>query len=156
MNKTLSDLHQFSSKRILSMLEDLTAEEWFTQPAGFANNIAWNVGHVLFVRQNLIYRNAGLATGMDETMGAMYKGGTAPADWDSQPDTAALLDQFKSMSAKLAADVESGLFNNITFNKFELGGTPIDDLDGSASFNLYHEGLHLGTINDIRDVLRKG
>lgn len=156
MNKTLSNLHQFSSSRISSMVEDLTAEEWLAQPAGFANNIAWNLGHLLFVRQNLIYRNSGLDAGMEASMKEMYAGGTSPADWDSQPDSAALLADFKAKTAQLATDVEAGAFNDISFKGFELGGVPIESLDDSASFNLYHEGLHLGTINDLRDVIRGG
>lgn len=156
MNKTLCNLHQFSAGRTIALLEDLKTEEWLIQPAGFANNIAWNVGHMLLVRQNLVYRNPGLETGMDETMGPMYKPGSSPADWESQPDPAALLDLFKTVTAKLTTDVEAGLFNNVSYNSFELGGTPIDSIDAAASFNLYHEGLHLGNINDIRDVIRGG
>lgn len=154
MNKTLSNLHQFSSSRTISLLEELNADEWLAQPAGFANNIAWNVGHMLLVRHNLIYRNSGLESGLDDSMGAMYKPGSSPADWENQPNGAALLDLFKSMSAKLAADVESGLFEGTTFNNFDLGGVPIDSVDDAASFNLFHEGIHLANINDIRDVIR--
>ncbi|MFT5193318.1 MAG: hypothetical protein ACI9EW_000508 [Cellvibrionaceae bacterium] len=156
MNKNLSNLIQFSSKRTISLLEGLTAEEWFIQPDGFANNIAWNVGHMLLVRHNLIYRNSGLETGLDEAMTPMYNGGTSPADWESQPDSAALLDLLKSMSEKLAADVESGLFDDTVFKSFELAGTPIESVNDSAGFDLFHEGLHLGHINDLRDVIRSG
>lgn len=156
MNKTLSNLHKFSSSRLSALLEELNPDEWLTQPAGFANNIAWNVGHLLLVRQNLIYRNSGLDNGMDELMSAMYKPGSSPADWENQPDGAALLDLLKAKSAQLTADVEAGVFNDISFKSFELGGTPIDSVDAAASFNLFHEGLHLGNINDIRDVIRNG
>ena len=157
MNKTICDLHQFSASRTISLLEELKAEEWLIQPDGFANNIAWNVGHMLLVRQNIVYRNPGLETGLDKSMGPMYKPGSSPADWESQPDPAALLELFKTVTDKLSADFDTGLFDDVNFNSFELGGgTPIDTLEAACVFNLYHEGLHLGNINDIRDVIRNG
>lgn len=157
MNKTLCELHQLSAARAIKLLEALKPEEWLIQPDGFPNNIAWNVGHMLLVRQNLIYRNAGLDTGLDDTMGPMYAPGSSPADWESEPDPTALLNQFKAVTAKLTADVEAGLFNDISFNSFTLGEyMSIDTIDASAGFNLYHEGIHTGNINDLQDVIRHG
>ena len=156
MNKTICDFHQFSASRTIALLEELQTEEWLIQPDGFANNIAWNVGHMLLVRQNLIYRNPGLETGLDKTMGPMYKPVSAPADWESQPDPVTLLNLFKTVTGKLSADFDAGLFNDVNFNGFELGGgTPVTTHEAACVFNLYHEGLHLGNISDIRDVIRQ-
>ena len=156
MEKKVIELHHFAAQRMIALVEELSADEWLAQPSGFANNIAWNVGHTLFVRQHLLYRNAGVETGLDESFGPMYRGGTAPSDWESAPDVADLLGLFKSMTAKLTADFEEGVFEEVTFNPFELGGVAIESLNDSALFNIYHEGLHTATVNDLRDVIRGG
>lgn len=154
MNTTIINLFSFGTSRLVGMLEDLNPEEWLAQPEGFANNIAWNVGHLLLVRQNLVYRNSGLDPNVSG-MGSMYKPGTSPADWESQPDTAALLEKLKSCQAQIEADGANGVFDKVEYNQFELGGTPINSAEDGASFSLWHEALHMGVITSIRDVLRQ-
>ncbi len=151
MNTTLINLISFGTTRLVGILEELNQEKWFIQPEGFANNIAWNVGHLLVVRQNLVYRNSGLDPNVSG-MGSLYKPGTSPADWESQPDTAALLEKLKACQAQLQADAAAGIFDNVEYNKFELGGIPMNTVEDGAAFSLWHEALHMGVITSILDV----
>lgn len=153
MDSNLITFHQFSTMRTLGLLETLTNEEWFPQPDGFANNIAWNVGHVLLVRQNLIFRNSGMETGL-EGLENMYKPGSSPADWENQPDPGHLLELYKTQSERLISAVSANAFADLSYPSFEIGGKPIKSLNDAATFNLWHEGLHGGVIMSLRDAIK--
>lgn len=155
MNSSLKEIFKFGTVRLVGLLEDLTDEEWFAQPDGFANNIAWNAGHLIVVRQNLVYRSSGLDAGLPSGWGGMYKGGTSPADWEEPHKPAEILAQIKKAQAQLESDIDADRFSQVEYNKFDIGGTPINSAEDGALFSLWHEALHFGQIIGIKDVLRK-
>ena len=155
MNSSLNEMLKFGTNGVIGLLESLTDDEWFIQPEGFANNIAWNAGHLILVRHNLIYRAAGLDRDLPDDWDGMYKGGTSPADWDQPHKPADLLAEIKKAHAKLQKDIESDLFSKQDYHKFDIRGTPIHSIADGAAFSVWHEGLHLGQMMGIRDVLRK-
>ena len=155
MTPSIKETFKFGTDRLVDLLDALSEDDWFVQPDGFANNIAWNVGHLLLVRQNLVYRSAGLDRGVSEEWDGMYKGGTSPADWDEPHKPAHLLAKLKDLQAQLERDIDADLFSQHGYNKFDIRGTPIHSAEDGALFSLWHEAMHLGQIIGIRDVLRK-
>lgn len=155
MTPSLKEQFKFGTDRIVGLLEALNDDEWLAQPEGFANNIAWNAGHLLLVRQNLIYRSSGLPSGLPKGWGSMYKGGTSPADWETPHTRAELLAKIKELQAQLEQDIDADLFSQHSYNKFDIRGTPINTAEDGALFSLWHEGLHLGQMISIKDVLHK-
>ena len=49
------DVLKKSRELLLRELEGLTLEQIHTTPAGFKNNIAWNVAHLLIIRFSLYF-----------------------------------------------------------------------------------------------------
>lgn len=148
-----------SRKRMADRLQDLTPEQWFTQPDGFANNVAWNVGHLALAQQYLCYGLAEVPFAMPkeqmETMNPLYGGGTSPADWSGNPDTDELLHWLVEMPQKLAADIAAGKFDNFvppepTEGRFLQPNSTMHIM----LFNHYHEGLHAGTIGELLGYMK--
>ncbi|MCB0009826.1 MAG: DinB family protein [Anaerolineales bacterium] len=128
---------------------DLSAEAWFTVPAGYANNIAWNLGHILVVQQMLLYRLSGNEMRLLEGQYASFRPGSSPADWHANPDTEALREQLLAQASLFAADLDAGCFGATQPYTTSTGVTLLTFQD-CYEFNLFHEGLHLGHILSLR------
>ena len=136
----------------LNEVKELTPEQWFEIPAGFHNNIAWNVGHLIFATDGLIYKRGGLAGHVGADYAQRYANGTSPSDWDSQPDIEELMAQLVAQPAQLAADVEAGMFEG-DYPTWSLGPVPINSFMEIAVYNAQHEGWHRGVMESIRGAL---
>lgn len=144
-------------QRLHGNVKDLTQEQWLTQPDGCANNVAWNVGHLVIAQQGLIYRQLGVESGFDlSEMIAMYSPGTSPADWNSTPDTDELLRLLIELPQQMVEDVAAGKFDNYVKPEGE-GPGPLPPAESAAHamiFNQFHEGVHAGNIGDLLGFLK--
>ena len=59
MTNTISQIQQ-TRTHILSVLNELSLEQLNKIPAGFNNNIAWNLGHLVAAQQGVCYVRSGL------------------------------------------------------------------------------------------------
>ena len=127
-------------------LKDLTAEQWLAQPDGFANNIAWNVGHLVLAQQGLCYSLLGVAAPLGaEAMQAMrplYGGGSSPADWTETPDTDELLRLLVELPQRLTEDIAAGKFDEYVMPEPVEGQfPPAQSVMHGLLFNQFHEDL---------------
>ena len=138
-------------QRLYHALKGLTQEQWLTQPEGFANNVAWNVGHLIVAQQGLVYRRLGVPGYVGPEMAAMYRPGTSPADWTTTPDTDELLRLFLELPQKMAEDIAAGKFDNYVKPEGNAGGgmPPAESVAHALIFNQFHEGVHAGNIGDL-------
>lgn len=136
-------------QQLYDTLKELTQEQWFAQPEGFANNIAWNVGHLIVAQQGLVYRRLGVPGYITPEMAAMYRPGTSPADWTTTPDTDELLRLFIELPQKMAEDIAAGKFDHITPPSQTGGLPPAKSVAHALIFNQFHEGMHAGNIGDL-------
>ncbi|MBD1366901.1 DinB family protein [Mucilaginibacter sp. ZT4R22] len=135
---------------ILSILDKFTMEQLNTIPAGFNNNIAWNLGHMLAAQYGIFYKRAGLE--IDESFYQLYKP-------DSKPEgqiTQAQLDEIKSMLItsldKLEEDYANQIFTNYPTWTTRYGAS-ISNIDEAIAFLPFHEGLHIGYIMAMRKLV---
>ncbi|MDJ0756287.1 MAG: DinB family protein [Ardenticatenaceae bacterium] len=151
MKEAVSMLHQ--TRRLTYVaVGRLSPEQWYKIPPNFDNNIAWNIGHVLYVTGSLIYRLSGLANGLPDDFQTLYKPGSSPADWVEEPDIKQLKGLLKSQATQLAEDVDAGVFKHFQPYKTTTG-FQLDTLEEAIVFNNFHEGLHLGAILAIKNCL---
>ena len=150
--QSIITLTQQTRNLLKGSTKNLSPEQWLAMPEKFDNNIAWNVGHIIAVQQSLFYRLSGLKTYTDKSFVKMYNQGTSPADWAEQPDPAELIALLDATTASLQADFDNGVF--VEFRPFSTStGLSVNTIEESAAFNLYHEGLHLGAILSIKNLL---
>lgn len=137
---------------IKQALEGLSLEAYGQIPAGFDNNIAWNLGHIIVTQQALHYTLSGLATAVTKAEVAMYKTGTSPADWSVDPDIPHLLTLLAGLPHKLQADYEADQFQRFRAYRTSTG-IHLESLADALAFNNFHEGLHLGTILALKNLI---
>jgi hypothetical protein len=133
-------------------LVGLSESNYLAIPSGFDNNIAWNLGHIIVTQQALHYRLSGLSTVTTREDVAMFKTGSSPTDWEQAPDIDRLLALLAETAPKLKEDYEADRFT--TFTPYTTStGIILPSIDHALSFNNFHEGLHLGAILALRNLL---
>ena len=144
----------FTRQQLYRAIKDLPQEQWFAMPPRFANNIAWNVGHIMVAQQVLIYERGGFPTYTSPEMHAMYRPGTSPADWTAQPDPFELRDMLLDLGQKMADDYKVGKFNETVYEELKTNtGLHLRNLEDTLVYNNHHEGVHRGTILALIDII---
>lgn len=139
---------------LLDMVSGLTIEQLNTIPAGFNNNIVWNVSHIIASQQGVCYFRGGLPLVVPEDFFLSYKP-------DSKPDgfvTAEAFEETKKLLFStidtMEADYNNGVFNNnpAWTNRYGVEHQTIDD---SINFLVFHDGLHLGYVMALKRAVTK-
>jgi hypothetical protein len=151
MNKQIDVLIK-TRLSLLTAIADLTDEQLNTAPAGFNNNIIWNVGHLVAAQQGICYLRAGLPMLMDAELHALYKPGSLPAAPANAAEIKFIKQLLVSTLNQLELDVQQGLFDNYTpwINRF---GFEINNIGDALCYLPYHDGLHADRISVFKKII---
>lgn len=112
-------------------------------PAGYKNNVVWNLGHVLVVQQLLVYRLSGLPVTLEKEMLAKYGKGSAPEGKISKAELDELFEKGLALADATLADYENGTFKQ--YKPFTTSfGQSMNNVDEAILFNTNHAGVHFG------------
>lgn len=140
---------------IIAAVEPLSEMELRYIPAGFRNNVLWNLGHLVVTQQLLHYGQSGLPLLVPDEVRDQFRRGTSPAEWTRDPDSRQLLELAAELPIRLEEDYRVGRFERFqTYTT--MSGVILSDIDAAISFNNYHEGLHMGVISSMKRLLAKG
>lgn len=139
-----------SSRKILSQfLQEHSLEQLNSIPEGFANNLIWNIGHIVVVQQMLVYQLSGLPMLVSDELVAKYKKGTKP----EQPVTQNEVDEIQTLLFETINQTKAD-FNNkrfVNFHEFTTQtGFTIKNVEDALAFNYFHEAVHLGVLLGIK------
>jgi len=138
---------------LLQIANGLSDEELLTIPAGFSNNILWNLGHLAVTQQLLHYGLSNLPLNAPDELVAQCRKGTSPTEWTTPPDLDEIRRLLIDLPRQLEADLAAGQFT--TFRPYITSvGVELVDLETALSFNQFHEGLHTGSILALRRAVR--
>jgi hypothetical protein len=149
--------HQFGNLRkgralMLKVIDGLTMEQLNKIPEGFKNNIAWNIAHLVVTPQLLCYRLSGVDCLISEEMIEAYKKGAAPTKDMTAEEFEAIKELFISLPVKMEEDYNVGLFKE--YNLYETSvGVTLASIEDALSFNLFHEGIHLGILLGMKKLV---
>ncbi|MCM3771182.1 MULTISPECIES: DinB family protein [Priestia] len=134
-----------------SVLEKTTEEAADITPKGFNNNIRWNLGHIAFIQEKLVFGLAGEPMQTPESYESFFGAGTKPADWTETPPSLeeianVLRDQASRIKEFMPQQFNKQLITPFT-NKAGINFTTVDE---TFLFSFYHEAMHVETIKQIR------
>lgn len=141
-------------QNILNQVSELTIDQLNEIPAGFNNNIIWNLAHMVAAQQGVCYVRGGLPLVIKEEFFLAYKPDTKPQG----PLSAAQFEEIKQLMFStidvLEADYKKGLFkNNPSWtNRY---GIELPVIEDSLHFLLFHEGIHFGYIMALKRMVKK-
>ena len=151
MEKTF-DIILKNRKILHDFLQNTPKEDLFRVPEGFNNNIWWNIAHVVVTPQLLLYKLSGLDFTIEEELVNKYKKGTFPEGEPSQTEMEKIKTYLLSTVEQFQQDYERGTFKNFQ----EYMTTPkvgLNSVEDALQFNVFHEGLHLGSILALKRAL---
>jgi DinB superfamily len=144
MNFTF-DITLKTRKIFYHFLESLSLEQLNKVPAGFSNNIFWNIKHCVVVQQILVYGLSNLPPHISEEEITTYKKGTKPEGGIGQAEVDACKKQLFELLNQTEKDVERELFK--TYKEYTvMTKTTLTNVEEAVEFNNVHEGIHLGYI----------
>ncbi|MCC8410950.1 DinB family protein [Mucilaginibacter sp. UR6-1] len=138
--------------QLLQLIDSIDIHLLNEVPAGFNNNIAWNLGHIVAAQQGVCYLRAGLQTHISTEMYELYKPGTKPEKFISQAELDDFRDLFTTTLEQLEQDYQNGIFSNYVPWTTRYG-VNINNIDEAISFLPFHDGLHHGYILALRRAL---
>ncbi|MCM3762513.1 DinB family protein [Alkalihalobacillus oceani] len=105
-------LHLFADIRsqLLEAVSGLTDSQWDVVPAGFTNNLHWQVGHVLTITDELLFTISGVGSRIPTEDKTFFSAGTSPADWSESPPAPAMIIKQLDRQAREICDTFSGKF----------------------------------------------
>jgi hypothetical protein len=141
------------SREILSQyLEKYTPEQLNKVPAGFNNNLIWNIIHIVVVQQMLVYNLSGLPMMVSPEFVDKYKRGTKPETDVTAEEIEVIKKLLFETIAKTEQDYAEGNFKN--YQSFTtMTGFQITTVEDAINFNNYHEGVHTGAMMSIRKFI---
>lgn len=140
-------------KWLLEIIKDLSPEQLNEIPAGFNNNIIWNIAHLIAAQQGICYVRAGLKIVVEEKYFLDYKTGTKPGEPLNSDEIDIIKRLLLSSLEQLEPDLEKGLFNNYIAWTTRYA-VEINNIDDALSFLPFHEGLHAGYIMALKRVIK--
>src|SRR5690625_6185138 len=120
-------------------------------PRGFNNNIRWNIGHLLFVQDRLVFSLLGKPMGIPKYYKFLFAPGTKPADWQfPAPSIEDLVKELESQKDRIRGYL-TGRLNEKLDEPFTSGlGLTFYTVGAALQFTFYHEGIHMEDIKRIK------
>ncbi|MFA6149943.1 MAG: DinB family protein [Chitinophagaceae bacterium] len=136
-------------KILATFLDNYSVEQLNKIPAGFSNNMMWNIGHIIAAQQGLVYRLSGLEMYIQGEFYERYKPGSKPDTTAGEAEVDVVRLYLNALVDKTKADYDAGKFVTFT-ERMTATGFHLGSLNDALVFNNYHEGLHLGVMMSIR------
>lgn len=151
MNDILA-ITKASRNMVTKVIEGYNLDQLNKVPAGFNNNIIWNIGHIIVTQQLLVYKLSGLPMIVTDEMVEKYRKGTKTEHFASQDEVDEIIALLTQTITQTEADIEKNLFTNFTEYPTSAGYVLTSAQDAMA-FNNFHEGIHLGVILGLRKLV---
>ena len=139
---------------MLAGISDLSIQELNKIPEGFNNNIIWNLGHLVASQQGLCYIRAGLPPVTGENFILNYKTGTKPEKFIDADELELIKNLLLTTLDQLESDYDNKIFTGYQSWSTRYG-VVLAGIDDAVDFLPFHEGLHLGTINSLKRLVKK-
>lgn len=136
----------------LKAIDGLTIDQLNKTPEGFKNNIAWNVTHLVVTQQLLCYKLSGLKCLISDELIENFQKGSAPSYKISESEFEDIKKLFLKLTDSLIEDYSNGIFKN--YNEYATSvDVTLGNIDDAIIFNLFHEGIHLGVILQLKKLV---
>ena len=137
---------------LLEGIKDLSTEQLNKIPAGYNNNIAWNLGHLVAAQQGICYKRAGLTPQISDEFWEQFRSGSKPERDLTDAEITQIKDMFANGLDQLDTDYANNIFGGYTpwMTRYHVEIANIDDAIGFLPF---HEGLHSGVIGTMKKLV---
>ncbi len=133
-------------KLLYYYLKTLTLEKLNHVPEGHNNNIIWNIGHIVSTQQGILQGLSGRPMVVTPDFISLYKKGTKPERAITQEEVDELKKLVFTSIEQTTKDYEADLLKDYKGLYISTTDSNILNIEDAISFNLFHEGVHVGII----------
>ena len=148
---TVKQIRQF----LLNRISELTTDQLNEIPAGFNNNIIWNLGHLVAAQQGICYVRPGIRPAVDEKYILLYQPGTKPEQYVDSNEVEIIKQLLITSLDQFETDYQNNLFVNYEAYTTAFG-IELKNIDDAIAILPFHEGVHSGYIMSLRKFITKG
>ncbi len=139
-------------KIFYKFLKNTPKEQLLKIPKGYRNNIWWNIAHVVVTQQILAYKLSNLPMRIPQELVDKFQKGTVPDGTATDEEIDVITGFLFSTVEWVQEDYENGLFKEFKTYTTSLNVT-LKTVEDAITFNVFHEGLHLGVILSLQKAL---
>ena len=151
ITNTLNTLRA-TRKHLLQLIEGLSTEQLNQVPAGFNNNIIWNVAHLISAEQGICYTRAGIPFIVGDKHYTPYRPDTKPTRFIDSVE----VDEIKELLLTTIDQLETNYQNKI-FTTYPVWtsryGVPITSIEDAINFLPFHDGMHIGYVMALKRLV---
>lgn len=154
MNRKIENIKNFRLY-LLKQLEGLSTEQLNAIPAGYNNNLVWNLVHLVSVAQNLAYVRAGLPPTVDDRYFSPYLPGTKPEGVVDESEIQIIKALFITSMDQFQVDYANDSFRHYSPSAGirKVYGVEVTNIDEAIDYLVYHEGFHGGYMLSLKHLL---
>ncbi|MFS4415845.1 DinB family protein [Maribacter sp. 2307ULW6-5] len=150
--KNILEFTRQHRKNLLNVLDHTDQAMLHKVPKGYNNNIWWNVAHTVVTQQLLVHKLSGLPMQVSSALVERYKKGTFPQQEVSSEEIENVRELLLTTLDWTETGLAKGQFTHFTPYTTSARVT-LTSVEDAVCFNLFHEGLHLGSILALRKAL---
>jgi hypothetical protein len=151
ITKTLNTI-RVTRKHLLHLIEGLTPEQLNQVPAGFNNNIIWNVAHLISAQQGICYTRAGAPITVDDKFYSPYRPDTKPNGFIDSAEIEVIKELLITTIDQLETDYQNNVFKNYT-EWIARYGVQISSIEDGINFLPFHDGMHIGYVMALKRLV---
>ena len=153
---------EFGRRYTLSLLEDLTPDEWYWMPKSenYASHIAWQAGHIAMAQYGLtLFRQRGRGDDDASLMSGKFRklfmrGTVAKPGPELNPTPEEILNVLNNVHKQMLVEISS--FDGDGLDEvIDAPHAAFDTKYGAILFASHHEMLHAGQIGMLRRLMGK-
>lgn len=159
MDHQLWDQVQFVRGQTLKLMDGISETDADRLPEGFRNSLRWHFGHIYVVLERFAFRHLKLTEQYPEGYREAFETGTSPLDAPpgaKLPTLPELAERLSDQIVRIRAVLGDRLSERIDPPYVTGSGKSLATPEEFLSFNLYHEGMHIGIIKCYRRLLSIG
>lgn len=140
---------------LLREIDGLSVQQLNKIPAGYNNNIIWNLGNLICAQQTVCYVRSGLPLTVEEKYITPFMPGTRPEKAFDEQEIQYIKEIFITSIDRLQADLDDNAFTNYTPSVFipKVYGFEVINIEEALEYLLYHEGIHSGYIAALKKLV---
>ena len=139
-------------QHLFKLIEGLSTEQLNKVPAGFNNNIIWNVAHMISAQQGICYTRAGVPIIVDDKYYTPYRPDTKPTGFVDSAEVENIKELLIRTVDQLETDLDKNIFTNYP-QWVTRYGVQIRNIEEAVSFLPFHDGMHIGYVMALKRVI---
>lgn len=146
-------LFKYSRTSTLILLNNIDKKKWDVQPNGYSNTVRWNAGHVYVTAEDYLNdADKDYKITHPEWLD-FFLDGTSPSDWsDDVPSAKQIVTALEEQKERIYSHFQDKINDKASVTR-DINATKLDTVDASLQFVTWHEGIHLGFTNALRNTL---